>query len=95
MIRTATASLTTTDTKARIGARRKVRVPGRLTLIHRFGGLWQAAVHQQEPVLALQDGDVSPSAAEQGQLRADRVQLESGRGLCGCAPRQPKCRRNR
>jgi hypothetical protein len=31
VIRTATASLTTTDTKPRIGARRKVRVPGRLT----------------------------------------------------------------
>ena len=43
---------------------RRANRPG--SLIHRFGGLRQAAIHQQEPVLALQDGDVAPSAAEQG-----------------------------
>ena len=64
------------------------------SLIHRIGGLRQAAVHQQKPVLALHDGYVSPGAAEQGQLRADRMQLQGGRVLRARAPRQPKCRRH-
>src|SRR5256714_15008429 len=48
VIRTATASLTAAETKPRIGARRKVRVPGRLTWRDSSGTLRFVSVVTQD-----------------------------------------------
>jgi hypothetical protein len=46
--------------------------------VHGFGGRRQSAIQQQQPVLALQDRDISTGSAEQRQPVAKAVQFDSG-----------------
>ncbi len=63
--------------------------------IHHLGSLRQAAVHQQKPILALQDGDVAPGAAEQGYPLANPLQLRRGLRLRVAVSCEPIRRRHR
>ena len=69
---------------------------GRVGLaLHRFGGLRESAIDQQQSVAETEHGDISSGAAEQAQLVREGVEFESGLVLRGSAGGQPEGRRCR